>query len=208
MTDNSNHSSRIITEKTHSSSLPGKSVIMPSSTTFAATLLLSTSAALASAPSDAALESLFRAHPRHLPIKRSTDCGTWTMYCGGLPPDDGETERGSTAEDACNNACYYLNNVNTNFVATYSSSVDNNAERVQSGCQTQQGSVCNNMPFSQRFHDDFEQVVDTNAQQYNCDEFPMAGMSQPNFAPGNGIRNSLRCIRASDNSGKSGLRHS
>jgi hypothetical protein len=140
-----------------------------------------------------------RSHARHLPAKRDTDCGTWTLYCGGVPLASGG--RGSSAEGACNNACYYTNVVNTNFRARYRSDVDSGANRVQSGCQTQQGSVCNKIPFSQRFHDPFEQVISD--YQFNCDEFPMASMDQPAFDPSNGIRNSLRCIKASENEGTS-----
>ncbi|KAF2717421.1 hypothetical protein K431DRAFT_288559 [Polychaeton citri CBS 116435] len=109
------------------------------------------------------------------------------------------------AEDACQNACYYVNYVNTNFIATYSSSVDNDRERAQSGCQTQQGSICNLAPFSQRFHDSQEPVKNKGENPgdptYDCDEFPMAGMAQDDFKdlPQGTIRNSLRCIRSSDN---------
>jgi len=107
------------------------------------------------------LANLPRAHPKDLPLKRATDCGTWVMRCNG-------------AEDACNNACYYINNVNPGFVATYSSQVDNDKERIQSGCQTNQRSVCNAMPFSQRFHDSQEpnsNGQDPRTAQFNCDEF-------------------------------------
>ena len=144
-----------------------------------------------SAASDLSLDGLVRTHARSLPVKRATDCGTWVMTCAG-------------AEDACQNACYYVNYVNTNFVAKYSSSVDNARERAQSGCQTQQGSICNLAPFSQRFHDPQEPVTsgrDPGNPTYDCDEFPMAGMVQPDFntLPAGTVRNSLRCIRSGDN---------
>ena len=165
---------------------------MPSSLLKAAAVLCTAILLTGASANDLDLASLARTHPRDLPIKRATDCGTWVMTCKG-------------AEDACQNACYYVNNVNKNFVATYSSKVDNDKERGQSGCQTQQGSVCNAAPFSQRFHDDQEPVTSGKAPgnaNYNCDEFPMAGMEQQDFKslPAGTVRNSLRCIRADENS--------
>jgi len=151
-------------------------------------LLLLALGARASTSNDGVPGLDVRNHPRDVHSKRATDCGTWTMYCGGLP---GNGSRGQGAEDGCNNACYYINNVDPNFMATYNTG-DNSNARVQPGCQTQQGTVCNDMPFSQRFYDPLERIVDVNQQQYECDEFPMAEMSQPNFAPGGGVRNSLQ----------------
>lgn len=152
---------------------------------------------------DPNLESFLRRHPRRLLTKRSTDCGTWTMYCGGKPLADGSGNRGDSAEGACNNACYYINNVDPSFVATYRSDTDRNRNRRQAGCRTQQGSVCNLTPFSQRFHDPFELTYqsDPNDYEYNCDEFPMASMSQADFGSAGRYPNSLRCIKESENTG-------
>jgi hypothetical protein len=158
--------------------------------------------ALAINSSSTILEQLFRNHPRDLPVKRSVDCGKWTMYCGGAPVVDG-SGRGATAEGACNNACHYINKIDPLFVAHYRKDTDNAKNRIQAGCATQQGSVCNSMPFSQRFHDPFEQdfQTDPNDYEYNCDEFPMAAMTQADFGSDDRLPNSLRCIKKSQNSG-------
>lgn len=132
----------------------------------------------------------------HLPSKRATDCGTWTMFCGGLPPPPGAEAK--PIEEACNNACFYTKYMNESFVATYRTNTNTERSRRQSGCDTQHGSVCNRMPFSQRFHDEFEQTP-TGKWRYNCDEFPMARMAQADFSEGE-KRNSLRCINAQHNS--------
>lgn len=174
---------------------------MPSRSSLVRVLLASSLAVIVNAsplePSRA--DALSGMSLAHLPVKRATDCGTWTMFCGGLPPKDGSTQRGAPAEGACNNACFYMNFINRDFVASYDSSADNDHSRVQSGCETRDGSVCNKMPFSQRFHDDFEQEPGGN-QEYNCDEFPMAGMAQDDFSPDGPPRNSLRCIDRHENS--------
>lgn len=102
-----------------------------------------------------------RVHPRDVLVERAgRDCGTWTMFCGGAPRVDGT--RGVPAEGACNNACYYINfhTPAQEYVATYQTDSNTKKSREQSGCQTSGrsgtggGSVCNNMPFSQRcvFH--------------------------------------------------------
>ncbi|EME83905.1 uncharacterized protein MYCFIDRAFT_195106 [Pseudocercospora fijiensis CIRAD86] len=124
-------------------------------------------------------------------IKRS-DRGRWTMFCGGTPPTQGSQTRGRSIEEACNNACYYMNFVKPDFVATYDSNTDNNKNRIHSGCRSRDGSVCNKMPFSQRWHDFL-------GDNYNCDEFPMASMKQDDWKAGT-VRNSLRCIDANQNS--------
>jgi hypothetical protein len=41
-----------------------------------------------------------RDHPRDLLVKRGRDCGTFTMYCGGLPKSNGEG-RNHAAPMAC-----------------------------------------------------------------------------------------------------------
>lgn len=160
--------------------------------------------AMSSTTGDLSTGSILRDHPRDLLLRRAAGCGTWTMYCGGLPPASGSNTRGPSAEDACNNACYYINSINPGFVATYDSSVDNDREHQQSGCTTQQGSVCNKMPFSQRFHDKREEEIYPEDQKFDCDEFPMAGMFQADFndLPQNTIRNSLRCTNAAENAGE------
>lgn len=102
-----------------------------------------------------------RVHARDVLIQRAgRDCGTWTFYCGGVPDNggDGSTGRGRSAEGPCNNACYYINFQgssnprNPSYTASYRADIDNDRSRQQSGCQTKTGgSVCNNMPFSQRY---------------------------------------------------------
>lgn len=166
-----------------------------------------------------------RLHARDVHVKRDgRDCGTWVMYCGGVPNAGPNGERGQSAEGACNNACYYINFLaekKGEYTAKYDPDESNDHNRQHSGCQPQNGndatSICNVMPFSQRyaichsvmiqviltlsrFHDDFERQPDVKDQKFNCDEFPMAAMSQSDFTPGK-IRNSLRCIDGDQNSG-------
>lgn len=95
-------------------------------------------------------QSVERLHARDVLVKRAgRDCGTWTMFCGGVPGSG--DKRGKPAVGACNNACYFVNYLSGGeYIATYDPSVDNARNREQSGCQTSDGSVCNAMPFSQR----------------------------------------------------------
>lgn len=82
---------------------------------------------------------------------------------------------------------------------SYDDGNTNDKNRKQSGCETADGSVCNKLPFSQKFHDPVEnELGDTTV---NCDEWPMATVKQDDFQPGT-IRNSLRCIPASENSSR------
>lgn len=75
--------------------------------------------------------------------------------------------------------------------------------RVDAGTTTNPSSPCRMMPLSQKTYDqwpDWEQA-DPDIQM---DEWPVAAMSQPEFSalsPGT-VRNSLRCISRSDNSGQ------
>jgi hypothetical protein len=46
------------------------------------------------------MEASQRDHPRDILVKRGRDCGTFTMYCGGLPTRNGDA-RGATAPMAC-----------------------------------------------------------------------------------------------------------
>lgn len=76
------------------------SLIMPS---YQSILMVSAMAALVVArfgPNETSLEQLSRYHPRDVLIKRSRDCGTFTMYCGGLPKAGGG-DRSAAAPMAC-----------------------------------------------------------------------------------------------------------
>ena len=66
----------------------------------------------------------------------------------------------------------------------------------------------NLMPFSQRLHDEFEPFQANNQlYTYNCDEFPMARMSQADFGSPGRFATSLRCIKKSENSGTQPVKH-
>ena len=149
-------------------------------------------------------------HPKEVVKRAGRDCGKFVMYC-------------EKAAGACNNTCYHISCVDPGtarmvycipvgpFLSTcvannarklsYDAGNTNNKNRIHSGCQTSDGSVCNKMPFSQRFHDPLNKNPgDTTV---NCDEWPMATVKQDDFKKGVD-RNSLRCIRASENSTKLG----
>lgn len=85
-----------------------------------------------SAPSEQAKNNTAAAAARN-PLH----CGSWVYGC-------------SRAEGACNNACWYINFVSGgSYRATYDPDQSANRNRRQSGCQTNDGSVCNLMPTSQ-----------------------------------------------------------
>lgn len=126
-------------------------------------------------------------HARDLVRRAGRDCGKFICKCQG-------------AEGACNNACFHINCVDkTTKTMVYDASNSNDENRKQSGCRAGQRSVCNQMPFSQRFHDPLNH--DAGDQSINCDEWPMATIKQTPFKEGT-IRNSLRCISAVENSRK------
>ncbi|KAF2113501.1 hypothetical protein BDV96DRAFT_633072 [Lophiotrema nucula] len=139
--------------------------------------------------------------------RADVDCGTWTMYCNGTP------NGGQPAYEACNNACYFINNIRGgDYTATYrtdgngAGAADNARNRHQSGCNLDSthggsNSICRLMSISQKLGDEVDDVT--------CDEFPMADWIQDDF-PAGGVnelgdaRNSLRCISRSQNSAAGG----
>lgn len=126
-------------------------------------------------------------HPRDLVRRDGRDCGKWNFKCKG-------------AEGACNNACFHVNCVDpSSRTMVYDDSNSNDENRKQSGCKAGGKSICNQMPFSQRFHDPLNNKVGD--LSINCDEWPMATLKQSPFTEGT-IRNSLRCIPATENSRK------
>ena len=144
-------------------------------------------------------DSSVRVLPRALIPRAGRDCGTFVMYC-------------EKAAGACNNACYHINCINkdseimvyvryyswyirlANSRPSYDASQSNTRNRHQSGCETKDSSVCNSLPFSQKFKDPLD-----DDDEANCDEWPMASIKQDDFKEGT-IRNSLRCIPKSENS--------
>lgn len=97
-------------------------------------------------------------------VQPKRDCGSWKMYCGGVPNAKGG--RGQSAEGACNNACYYINFLaptKGTYQAVYDPDVSDTKNREQSGCQPKAGndanSICNDMPFSQRC-DEYFHITD------------------------------------------------
>ncbi|KAK7419199.1 hypothetical protein QQZ08_010967 [Neonectria magnoliae] len=119
--------------------------------------------------------------------RQARDFGTFTVNCKG-------------AEGACNNACYYINcetqGAPDATKITYigpGNTVENDRNRVESGCQTSGGSVCGNYPFSQKFIEDQSAAGDM-----DCDEWPPA-VSQQQLFGNKPHRNSLRCIPAGEN---------
>ncbi|KAL8765457.1 MAG: hypothetical protein Q9209_007484 [Squamulea sp. 1 TL-2023] len=128
-----------------------------------------------------------RIHPRSLPFNKrdGRDCGKFEMFC-------------EKAAGACNNACYHINCIDKNTeTMVFDAGNTNDKNRLQSGCRTDDGSVCNKLPFSQKLRDPVNSTPgDLTAA--NCDEWPMATTKQDDFLDGN-IRNSLRCIVGSEN---------
>ncbi|KAF2727726.1 hypothetical protein EJ04DRAFT_594029 [Polyplosphaeria fusca] len=111
------------------------------------------------------------------------------MFCGGT--GDGQNRN---IENACNNACYYVNVIRGgDFTATFRTSTDNDKNRKQSGCNIGSNghSVCTWMPFSQKMHGD-------GLDQPTCDEFPMADWAQDDWVEGT-PRNALRCMENGEN---------
>ena len=83
------------------------------------------------------------------------DRGTWYLSC-------------TKAIEACNNACWSINCLGQQTKTMYYDPENNNDNnRVQSGCKVP-NSVCNIMPFSQKFNDP------QGLSQPSCDEWPMA----------------------------------
>ncbi|KAL9629317.1 MAG: hypothetical protein Q9204_005341 [Flavoplaca sp. TL-2023a] len=136
---------------------------------------------------DAAI--LERAHPRAIVKRAGRDCGIFEMDC-------------VAAAGACNNACYFKNCINPNgYRMVYDATNTEDRNRAQSGCTVGGLSICNQLPFSQVFHDPQNKIPgDTSV---NCDEWPMATTKQTDFQPGT-IRNSLRCMPGSENSSGGG----
>lgn len=117
---------------------------------------------------------------RRDPTTDSHDRGTWHLDC-------------SRAPGACNNACYSVICLQQNTRKMYQDSNDNNDKnRKNSGCNAAK-SVCNAMPFSQKFNDP------QGLTKPSCDEWPMAEVKQNKDSP----PNVLRCIDQSENSCKS-----
>ncbi|KAL8888575.1 MAG: hypothetical protein Q9192_006154, partial [Flavoplaca navasiana] len=132
---------------------------------------------------------LERAHSRAIIKRAGRDCGIFQMDC-------------VNAAGACNNACYYKNCINPNgYKMVYDATNTDERNRAQSGCTVGGVSICNQLPFSQVFHDPQNKIPgDTSV---NCDEWPMATTKQTDFQPGT-VRNSLRCIPGSENSSGGG----
>ena len=112
-----------------------------------------------------ALDDTLRHHARDLASNPATDAllprddphdrGTWNLDC-------------TKAQEACNNACWSINCLGQDTKTMYYDPGDNNDDnRVQSGCNVP-NSVCNIMPFSQKFNDP------QGLSQPSCDEWPMA----------------------------------
>jgi hypothetical protein len=125
---------------------------------------------------------------RILPRAAPKDFGTFKVKCAG-------------SESACNNACYYINCVAKNdkdankitFIGPNGNNGEADRNRMESGCQTPNGSVCGNYPFSQKFIDD-----QSKATSYSCDEWPPAAAQQEVFDK-KATKNSLRCMPHSEN---------
>ncbi len=136
-------------------------------------------------PSSVAARTLIPTHARNFVRLSGRDCGKFIFKC-------------KDAEGACNNACFHINCVDASTrKMVFDSSNSNDENRKQSGCKAGGKSICNQMPFSQRFHDPFNN--DPGDQKINCDEWPMATIKQTPFKEGT-IRNSLRCIPRGENS--------
>ena len=111
-----------------------------------------------------ALDDTLRYHARDLaPNPASStllprddhDRGTWNLDC-------------TNAKEACNNACWSINCLGQDSRKMYYDPEDNNQHnREQSGCNVP-NSVCNIMPFSQKFNDP------QSLSSPSCDEWPMA----------------------------------
>lgn len=85
------------------------------------------------------------------------DCGAWTIYCGGIPQEDGSF--GYSAVGACNNACHFINIYkNGEYTAVYRTDTDIKRNGFHSGCRAANSErrkyawdVCTTMPFSQQY---------------------------------------------------------
>ncbi|OAQ65218.1 deoxyribonuclease nucA/NucB domain-containing protein [Pochonia chlamydosporia 170] len=115
-------------------------------------------------------------------------------------------------EAACNNACYYINcqaqahNIKDadKIVYTGPNSKDNDQNRRESGCQARHPqkphdsvtSVCQAFPYSQVLIPSDKQ---SQALDWQCDEWPPASSQQQPFGSQGRAANSLRCMPGAEN---------